>query len=668
MKSSTVPVIVFSCVILLLCCLCSSLLVYGVFTRSITYETSTGTVTTGKIPTQDPIIIRPEARLVESSSDTLAVLENTDVPQSNLAEIAQRFKGLSEIPSALDPISSTLGVGAVDHFWVTDTDNDENFRIIATLRLVTEHAYFWIQDGIRYDEEELITLGEVFENQIYPTNHDYFGSEWTPGIDGDPHLYIIYAKGLGRSLAGYFSSSDVYHNLVHEYSNMHETFMLNADNLALDENYTFGVLAHEFQHMIHWNQDRNEDGWVNEGLSELASYVNGYDIGGFDALYAMKPDMQLNDWPINPADTAPHYGASFLFTAYFLDRFGIQGIRALTRHPANGLAGVDGVLAELGVFDPLESKPIHADDVFLDWTLATYLNDEDIADGRYRFYGYDGELKIDETEIVDSCPTGVETRDIHQYGVDYIRINCTGNFKLQFQGATNVNLLPVEPFSGRSAYWSNKGDDSDMTLTKIFDFRDHVGPLTLSYWTWYDLEEDYDYVYLTVSIDGKYWEILQTPSGTSDDPSGNSFGWAYNGFSGKNGSWIRESVDLSPYKGKKIQLRFEYVTDGAVNGEGFLLDDLSIPEIGYFTDFETAGDGWEAAGFVRIQNSLPQTFRLALIENGNSTQVEDIELGEENQVEVPVNIENKTQDVILVVTATNRFTRQVATYQYQLSP
>ena len=35
-----------------------------------------------------------------------------------------------------------------------------------------------------------------------------------------------------------------------------------------------------------------------------------------------------------------------------------------------------------------------------------------------------------------------------------------------------------------------------------------------------------------------------------------------------------EEVDLSQFAGKKVQIRFEYITDAAINGEGFLLDDV----------------------------------------------------------------------------------------------
>ena len=50
-----------------------------------------------------------------------------------------------------------------------------------------------------------------------------------------------------------------------------------------------------------------------------------------------------------------------------------------------------------------------------------------------------------------------------------------------------------------------------MTLTREFDFSAVSGPIALNFQTWYDLEEDYDYLYLEVSEDGEHWQILTTP-------------------------------------------------------------------------------------------------------------------------------------------------------------
>ncbi len=646
-------------------------------------------------PTVTPVVIRPtpeptpEAAATESSSnngtkqegevvapqpqsenqawDTLQTLENVHVPENDLLDIAERLEGKENIPRTLEAPPAPLEVGAKDVFWVTNVDSNESFQVDATLRYVTDHAYFWIENDVGYDENELEVMAETFEYEIYPTTRAFFGSEWNPGVDGDPHIYILYVGGLGYGLAGYFSSVDSYHPLAHEYSNAHETFVFNADTVDLDEEYTLGVLAHEFQHMIHWHRDRNETSWLNEGFSELAAFLNGYDAGGFDYLYTSNSDLQLNDWPNDPNATGPHYGAAFLFTTYFLDRFGDEATKALVGHPDNGMSSVDTVLAELNVTDPLTNQSVSGDDVFFDWTLASYLLDGDIADGRYTYHNYADAPRAYATETISSCPTETLTRDVSQYGVDYIRITCAGNYTLNFEGSVQVGVLPADPYSGDYAFWSNKGDESNMTLTRHFDFRDHSGPLTLSYWTWYDIEEDYDYVYVEASLNGEDWQILTTPSGTLEDPSGNSYGWAYNGQSGGTGRWIQEQVDLSEFAGEQVQIRFEYITDAAVNGEGFLLDDITVPETGYASDFEADSGGWEAAGFVRIQNKLPQTFRLALITQGESPAVTMLSLSADNLGEYTLSLDGR-EEAVLVVAGTTRYTRQKAAYRFEIVP
>ncbi len=202
-----------------------------------------------------------------------------------------------------------------------------------------------------------------------------------------------------------------------------------------------------------------------------------------------------------------------------------------------------------------------------------------------------------------------------------------------------------------------------MTLTKSFDFRNHEGSLTLSFYTWYDLEEDYDYLYLEVSEDGGNWEILKTPSGTAEDPSGNSYGWGYNGATGR---WIQERVDLSEYSGKQVQIRFEYVTDAAVHGEGMVIDDIAIPEIGYFTDFEEGDDGWLGKGWLRMNNVLPQTYNLSLITYGDTIEVIPIQVENDQTAEFGLNIGDDVDHVVLVISGTTRFSRQKAAYRIKI--
>ena len=107
-------------------------------------------------------------------------------------------------------------------------------------------------------------------------------------MDNDEHIYILYTDGVGDGIAGLFSSDDSLLKAVNSYSNEHEMFYL-SENQDLSAAYTFGVLAHEFNHMILWNQDVNEDTWVAEGLADLALFIGGYNEGGFDRIFSQEP-------------------------------------------------------------------------------------------------------------------------------------------------------------------------------------------------------------------------------------------------------------------------------------------------------------------------------------------------------------------------------------------
>jgi len=610
-------------------------------------------------PTETAEIVRPPADPI--LNETLEALEKTVVPVNDPRALACRLDGKCGVPEVMADSAAPLSLGAKENFWAHNLDSNENNEVAATLRYITPHVYFWVQDGVNADEDEIKDLVEAFENEIYPTNREFFGSEWSPGIDGDEHIYILYSRGLGFSVGGYFSASDSTHPLIHEYSNAHEMFLFNADNTSLGGEDAYSVLAHEFQHMIHWNNDLNETSWLNEGSSELAALLNGYNTGGFDPYYISNPDLQLNDWP-NDQNTWPHYGAGFLFMTYFLDRFGEEATQALVKDDANGMDSVDDVLLEIGATDPLTGQPITADDFFMDWVVTNLLLDSSIADGRYIYNNYPGAGRAHVTETFQDCPQSAFTRTVHQYGVDYIAIECAGDYTINFTGSTVTGLLPADPHSGDYAFWSNKGDESDMTLTREFDFTNVSAPIELTFQTWYDIETDWDYVYVEVSENGETWEILTTPSGTGTDPSGNSYGW---GYTDVTGGWIEETVDLSDYAGKKVQIRFEYITDAAVNGEGFMVDDVRVDAAGYSSDFEADNGGWVADGFVRVQNILPQTFRLALIQTGDSS-VTMIPVSADQAAEIPVSLK-AGETAYLVVSGTTRFTREPASYQIEIT-
>jgi immune inhibitor A len=604
------------------------------------------------------------------SAQTLETLSTTIVPINEPIELAERLRGLSNVPNVLAASSEPIEVGTIQTFWVGNVDTIENFQIDAEMVYATPHVYFWIERGVKYELDEVQALVDDFEQRSYPTVRAFFGSEWSPGIDGDEHLYILYAKDLGSYVGGYFSAADSLPPQAHQYSNGHEMFYLSADNVELWEDFTYSILAHEFQHMIHWYRDRNEESWMNEGFSELASHLSGFDVSGWDWAYADDPDIALTYWPTSGGT---HYGQAFLFMAYFLDQFGAEATQALVANQTNGLASIDQTLADLGLDNPSTGEPLTADDVYRDWSVALLMQDEAIANGRYDYQSYDPP-EVQPVDTIDDCQksAGRQVRQVNQYGVDYISLNCEGSFTLAFDGASTVPVLPGEPHSGNFAVWSNRGDESDMTLTRRFNFRNvEADTIELVYWTWYDIEEGWDYLYLEVSKDGgETWTILETPSGTDEDLSGNSYGWGYSGYSGGGAApeWIEERIDLSDYAGEEIQIRFEYITDAAVNGDGLLLDDIRVEALGYSEDFEFDEGGWQAEGFVRLYNRLPQTYSVLFVEEGRETRVREFELDPSNEGSLEVELGDTFNQATIIVSGLTRYTWQPAAYSFEIIP
>jgi immune inhibitor A len=448
-------------------------------------------------------------------------------------------------------------------------------------------------------------------------------------------------------------------------------FYINLDNARPGNDYYDGILAHEFQHMIHWHTDRNEDTWVNEGLSELAAYLNDYDVGAADRIFSRTPDTQLTAWADNPNLAGPNYGGSYLFMVYFLERFGDEVLRQVVASKADGIAGFDEVLSEWGLGVTFE-------DVFADWLIANYLDDPSLGDGRY---GYQ-KLAIERPAVdatYDQYPVQPVTTTVHQYGADYIELQAGGgDVMVHFAGSTEVKLVDNEAHSGSYQWWSNRADESDTTLTRAFDLTG-LEQATLQAWLWYDIEEDYDYVYVEVSTDGgQTWELLPGKYTTDHNPTGNNFGHAYTGKSGVEADaseasgakpeWVLEEMDLTPYAGQQILLRFEYITDDAYNSPGFCVDDISIPELGYHYDAED-DDGWVALGFIRTDNTLPQRYLVHLIEWGAVTRLRPVELDEAQSGQLVIEgFGGEVERAVLVVSALAPKTTELAAYQYSVEP
>lgn len=656
----------------LVACLCLGAAVLG----SATYLASSAGVAATPVPPRPSTTPRPTSATATAlpsttvNSDTLQALESDVPPSSDLREEAMRLKNTGPIPEVVATAPANYLLGQELKFNAFNQDTRETFQVQARLIYETANVYFFSQEGVQVDIEAVKALVDTFQNKIYPTNRVFFGSEWTPGVDGDPHLYILYTGGIGSFVAGYFSSADEYSHLAHPFSNEKEMFYINADNQRPGDPNLLGVLAHEFQHMIAWHRHRDQETWMNEGSSVLAEMLNGYAIVGFDAAYTANPDLQLNAWAEDPSkdpNVAAHYGAGFLFMAYFLDRFGQTATQALMGAPTNGMRAVDDVLALLGAKDQTTGNLLTSTDVFADWTIANYLGDPSVGDGRYAYHNYPEAPLVDNpTDTYADCPTQASAT-VHQFGAVYYEIACTGKRHLSFAGGQAVLVVPTRPSSGRYLIWSNRCDECDPRMTHEFDLTG-LTKATLHYDAWWELEKGYDFTYLEVSTDGGInWTILKTPSGTDDNTTGNNFGWGYTGNSGggDGGQWLNESVDLSAYAGQKVQLRFETIADTAVNWPGFVVDDISIPELKYAIDFESDVGGWNTEGYIRMDNTLPQRFVVQVILQGGQTTVQRVVLDAYNQGNLDLDL-SAGQKAILVISGVTPFTTELASFQFSI--
>jgi len=488
-------------------------------------------------------------------------LESVHVPAADFADLAERLGGRQRVDKAFPaPIQATFAPGSLERFWVTNM-HGSRFQVETKLWLETAHSRMWVEANQEIDFQQLVELGLALEEQIYPIVNLLLGTETR---SPDAIVEIIFTDKLGPKVAGYFSPLDMISSKIFETSNDRMMILINAD-LAKDQDRLFRLVAHELQHLVHWDHDSNESVWVQEGFSGYVEQLLGQDRDPRASAYLSEPDLQLNAWPLD-GDFARHYGAASLLINYLDRRFGTQFVSALAQHDDNGLEGLDSLINHLDLWDSTRNKLLATEDIVMDWGLANYLQ---LSLGPYSYAGSTNMLRTPAFEFAGHCKDVSSDHMVSQYGFDYFRVQCDEDRVLSFSGAPTTNLLPTTAHSGQYFVWSNRGDQIDTRLTRQFDFTDVAGPLTLQFWTWYELQRGSDFVYLLASEDEQHWSFLETTSGDAPgDIAGAQLGFGYSGIN-RRLEWSRQTVDLSQFAGNRVTLRFEYVTDSARTGEGF---------------------------------------------------------------------------------------------------
>ena len=531
-------------------------------------------------------------------------------PDRDLFQLAYELllpTGHPEVPKVVHDTPVGYEAGRTDEFYLVDLDGLEKYQSLFELRHVSPNAYWYVEEGIRVDQDELEEAAIEFEEVIYPRVTGYFGTEWKPGVDNDPHLTIVH--GDIRGAGGYFSSTDEYPSAIRPHSNQREMIYINARYLRVGSPFYYSVLAHELNHAVMWNHDPSEDTWVSEGLAELSVTVAGYPAESVPQ-FLRRPFVSLVHWPLDDANIGAHYGGASLFMHYLYEHYGgadRTGLRHLLTDTADNRAGIDSYLANSGY-----DLDFHS--VLEDWVAANFLDEDEGLLG-YR----DLEVEIQPTRRLSRA--GKIERKMDQYGTHYIELG--SNLKertlhFAFAGQGHSSIIPAGVPEG-GCWWSNYGDSITSTLTRDLDLTG-AREVTLSFDAWYSIEEEWDYVYLQVSTDGgRHWEILETQHTSAANPIGVAFG---PGYTGESDGWIAEEVDLSLYAGQQVLVRFQYVTDDALNDTGMCLKELTVAVDGV----QSTDAGWDGEGFVLIDNFVRQKFIVQLLQKGESNRVVQLPL------------------------------------------
>jgi hypothetical protein len=539
------------------------------------------------------------------------------------------------------------------------TDYDETFVVVMDgvhgIILIEKAAYdnydtatdeyvFPNPNGCWRTEDRISTaqleylLGE-FDNTIYPTDTSVYGEPLPRGDEGQKVWILIhnirdesyYDCSQTSYIAGYFSASE---DAANNKNMMHiDSYdWANRTGPDVDRPYLYeGTFAHEFEHLIHFDQDPDEPSWVDEGLADLAGFLCGYGHSSGHIAYYMvyHPITALTFWGGGLED----YGASYLFQLYLYEHFGGAAFTsALVQEQANGIEGIEKTLAAFGYSETF-------DEIFDAWTVANYVDDTEKAGGKYGYetldigsedsWGYTIEYALSNMwwGPPDAAPFDVPSfwfGDPQPYTAQYYRFS---NAKAADVSIDGDDYAGTTAYSGTYEWYSGADAWAWRSFYQTFDVP--AGGATLNFQTFYDIEEDWDYGYVEVyDHDADTWATLDA-AGTVDyvahgqdnpntpadrEPTTYEAAGLWHAFTGSSGGWVPVSMDLSSFAGHTIDLYFTTWQDGAFTLQMMYVDDIEIPELGFSDDVEAGEDGWTSTGWTVTDGILANGFGVTTID------------------------------------------------------
>ena len=293
---------------------------------------------------------------------------------------------IEEPRSRLQALFIPPDVGDTKMFWVEQYYNNNVWvEREATLRASGEHANIWVMNdnympgstgtGNKITTAQAQALAAKFDI-IYPAATNILGYEYgggpggDGGRDGDPKIQILVYDIVNSAgtvqAAGYFWSKDYYpqEQLLTQKTNLAEIFYIDASQVNTVPDYIYTTLAHEFQHMINFNQKQIKRGlasasWYNEMLSMMTEDVIADLIGiaptnsrheirvRIPVFLRYYSEVGFTEW--NTLDSYS-YAKGFAFGAYLMRNYG--GANLLGRILANNTANEASITAALNEISP----------------------------------------------------------------------------------------------------------------------------------------------------------------------------------------------------------------------------------------------------------------------------------------------------------------------------
>ena len=333
-------------------------------------------------------------------------------------------------------------------FWVPNVDTMEHYIINATLRAYGPHNLIY-SDLSPSLNPTFLEMNHSFETTIYPKLYQFYGSP--PDIDDNDKVIILVfdiidGLGGGQYVAGFFYPLNQYLNedLIpsQRYSNEAEILCIDGDEgLSHLVDGDFETLAHEFQHMIHFGHDDNENLWLEEGASMFAEYLIGKDpfsgTSTYKSRFSSNPDVSLTYWDYYDSEglVMANYGASYAFFLYLAEHYG--GSNIIQNIVTESKNGIESVLLALNN----EGIQVKFREVFRNWTIANFLDDTSFANGAYGYYNTSISMSVENTYYASSLPR--TENSVPYWGTDYLMFTSRMGqpFILEFQGEGKSNFM-----------------------------------------------------------------------------------------------------------------------------------------------------------------------------------------------------------------------------------